>query len=357
MGKRFFVVAGVLLSAALAVSGAHAALDNPFARAAEVNIGADSDWRVDAGSISKTGRGDDGLYYKLSLHKNQLSLKIGKQAEVETDPKSYKALAIEDLRIDGKRLPLFQWCLNHQQNHNRFLQQDLEVKDGICMNHGERGEFVVMLNRQTLDLIENGERLRFVIRPFRKPVHVNYDISDFSEAYAILQARAAASQRAAASAPAPVAVQPAPVVKPVEVQMCKLAAPQDFASVAAQEYVCGDAADKRRAQQRIDTAVKQAQQRRQRIAAEKEKQRLAAIAAQQKAEEERRKAEQARKAEEAAIAASEQKRHQIMDELTKKMVGVCNKVWSKGKHRCYCERYIEYAPPGIQSDASCKREG
>ena len=356
MGKRFLILSSALVGAFLSVSAAYAALDNPFAKAAEVNIGADIDWDIDESTISKTGEGDDGLYYRLALHKDRMILQVGESRDVDAAPKAYRALAVEDISIDGKRLPLFQWCLNNQQNHNRFLQQGLEVKDGICVNRGERGEVLVKLNKQTLDKIEQGKRLRFTIRPYRKPVHINYDISDFGEAYAVHQARVA---------PKPVVVTPAavaPVAKevvvnqPATVKMCRAVAPKGFASIHAVEYVCNDISDRRRAENKIAAAVKKEKQRRQRIAAEKEKQRLAAIAAKKKAEEERRKEEEARKAEEAAIAASEQKHSQIMDELTRKMVGVCNKMWKRGKHRCYCEKYIEYAPAGIKSDPSCNKK-
>ncbi len=356
MGKRFLILSCALAGALLSVSTAYAALDNPFAKAAEVNIGADIDWDINKSTISKTGEGNDGLYYRLALHKDRMILQVGESRDVDAEPKAYKALAVEDISIDGKRLPLFQWCLNNQQSHNRFLQQGLEVKDGICVNHGERGEVTVKLNKQTLDRIEQGQRLRFTIRPYRKSIHINYDISDFSEAYAVHQA--SGESESVVVAPTPIAPVAKEVVvnKPASVKMCRAVAPKGYTSVRAIEYVCNDASDRRRAENTIAAAVKKEKQRRKRIAAEKEKQRLAAIAAKKKAEEERRKAEEARMAEEAAIAASEQKHSQIMDELTRKMVGVCNKMWKRGKHRCYCEKYIEYAPADIKSDPTCKNK-
>ncbi len=355
MGKHFSVLGGALAGALFCVSVADAALDNPFAWANEVNIGADIEWNVEAESISKTGQADDGLYYRLSLRGNELSLKIGESHDVEASAKRYRALAIEDLRVDGKRLPLFQWCLNNQQSHNRFIQQGLKVKDGICINRGGQGEFAIRLNKQTLDTIESGQRLRITLRPFRKPVHVTYDISDFKQVLAISQAKRRPQRAvAAASVPAATALRSSsPVVVQPVVRMCKAKVPAGYNKIKPVEYVCNDSSDRRRAEKAVAKAVKQEQRRRQRIAAEKEKQRLAALAAQKKAEEERIQAEQVRQAEEAAIAASESKHSQIMDELTRKMVAVCNKLWKRGKHRCYCEKYIEYAPPGIESDGSC----
>ena len=59
-------------------------------------------------------------------------------------------------------------------------------------------------------------------------------------------------------------------------------------------------------------------------------------------------------AEEAAIAASVVKQSQLGDEITQKMLKMCDKYWSKGEHRCYCQKYIEHAPSGIQANSSCK---
>jgi hypothetical protein len=56
----------------------------------------------------------------------------------------------------------------------------------------------------------------------------------------------------------------------------------------------------------------------------------------------------------AAIAASEIKQAQLSDEITQKMLKVCDKYWSKGEHRCYCQKYIEHAPASIQASSTCK---
>ena len=97
--------------------------------------------------------------------------------------------------------------------------------------------------------------------------------------------------------------------------------------------------------------------RRAAIAKKKEQQRLAILAAQKKQDEERLRLEQEKLAktqvEQQAIAASQQKHQLVVDDLTKKMLGVCNKMWSQGKHRCYCEKYILHAPSSIKSDPSC----
>ena len=93
--------------------------------------------------------------------------------------------------------------------------------------------------------------------------------------------------------------------------------------------------------------------RQQKLEAEKEKQRKLAEQKKQKELEEKLKREEKLKAEAAAIAASEAKRARIKDEITQKMLAVCEKYWSKGEHRCYCQNYIEHAPAEIQAKANC----
>ena len=104
---------------------------------------------------------------------------------------------------------------------------------------------------------------------------------------------------------------------------------------------------------RVVIAVNKEKQHRKKIVVQQEQRDLAAIAAKQKQQEQRLQDEQAIKAEQLAITDSLLKHRQAFDEITKKMVAVCNKVWTKGKHRCYCEKYIEYAPAGIKSNPSC----
>ena len=65
------------------------------------------------------------------------------------------------------------------------------------------------------------------------------------------------------------------------------------------------------------------------------------------------KQEELLQAEAVAIAASEAKQAQIGGEIEQKMIKVCDKYWSIGEHRCYCQKYIEHAPAEIQSNSTC----
>lgn len=353
MGHITHLSRGITACALLCASASVFAVagSNPFAKTEEVNIGADIDWDITEDTISKAAASDDGSYYRLTLEQQRLVFHIS-NASARESHKSFSHLGITELAVDGERLPVFQWCLNNQDRHNRFLQQGLKVRDDVCVNDGQSGEFTVRLNRQTMEKIENGERLVISIRPFRTTIDINYDISDFKQAVAVRQVKNNKVETAAV-VPVSATTLQAVEIKPAAVKMCEANAPQGFANIASVEYVCSDNADKSKAQRSINAAVAKEKQRRKQVTAEKEKKRLAAIAAKKKQEQERLRAEQEEQAEQAAIAASEEKHHQVMDALTEKMVGVCNKMWSKGKHRCYCEKFIQYAPADIKSDPSC----
>ena len=66
------------------------------------------------------------------------------------------------------------------------------------------------------------------------------------------------------------------------------------------------------------------------------------------------KKEEALAAEAAAVAASQANQAQLGSEISQKMIKVCEKYWSKGEHRCYCQKYIQHAPSEIQASSTCQ---
>ena len=341
--SRFFIS---LLAFCLISSNAFAVRsDNPFAKNESIDIGTDSAWSIDktARVATKTKSDGKGSYYHLLFNNKQIELKITKDA-AGTVPKEFSQLEIKNVEIDGKQSTLFKWCLKNQERHDRFLQQGLSVKKNICSIDGLSGDFVMRLNKDTLEQLKGGSSLSIMLKPFRTPLVLNYDLGDFSDMYTAMNAKA----NPVAAAPAAVAA-----VKTAPVEMCLAKAPVKYSSIKSEEYVCDDAAAKISAEAKIAKQVEQEQARQREIAAEKEKQRKLA--------EEKRKAELAelarqeelRAAEAAAIAASQAKQAQIDNEITEKMVSMCRKFWDKGEHRCYCQKYIEHAPADIQASSTC----
>lgn len=327
----------------MCLPGAIWANDNPFDKGVDISIGSEREWVIKDKAMTRSGSEADDFYH-LSYDRKQLRLRITDSAnDDETSARQYQQFTVEDMQVDGQRLPLFQWCLANQEDHARFLQQGLKVKQDVCVNQGEQGTFTMRLNAATLEALNNGRLLSFKLKPFRLPVNVNIDISDFSTAATGLTAALQPVQKAKAVAP----------VKRAMVKKCNASPPKGFEKINSLEYVCADAAAKTKAEADIKAQVEKIRAIETKRAAKKElerKQAEAELAEKQQAEQARLAAEQA------ALAEIEASKSQVNAEITDKMLALCMKKWQKGQHRCYCEKFLEHAPAGIASDASCDAE-
>ncbi len=321
---------------------------NPFSKTLDINIGVDAVWNYQAGTAIKSAKSkqDPDTYYHLRFDGRLLRLVFGEANQNDiTKVKHFEQLAIDDVQIDGVRLPLFQWCLNHQERHSRFLQQDLSVEKNICMNQGGNGAFVITLNQDTLDALETGKMLSFFVKPFRTTIVINFSLSDFAGMVVKLAARKTAPVVAA-----PIAAAPAKTV----VRVCLVNPPAGFEMIKAVEYTCDSVSDEVAANNKMAKRVGIAREQQKKEAVEKERKLQAELAAKQKAEQEKQLLEQKKKEEEAALlAASQLKRQELNAEITTKMLGVCGKMWAMGEHRCYCQKYIDKAPEDIRANSKC----
>jgi len=351
MFNRFFASLMVLSFFSMNVSAAVG--DSPFAKNESINIGKDIAWDINKQEVlaTKTVNDEKGTYYHLQYDNKQLKLSISNDAK-GSDPKQFSQLEVKDVSIDGVQSPLFKWCLTNQERHSRFLQQGLSVKKNICVIDGNAGTFIINLNKDTLLSLQNGSRLLILLKPFRTPLELSYDISDFQDMYMALNAK-----------PEPPVVQP--VVVPVAAaaalpvaaakpnKKCLAGPPPQYKNIKSVEYSCNDVSAKLEAEAAVTKLVNQEKAKEQQLAAEKERQLKLAEEKKQKEMAEKLKLEEQKKAEAAAIAASEAKQAAISDEITQKMISVCDKFWSKGEHRCYCQKYIEHAPEKIKASSTC----
>lgn len=322
--------------------------DNPFAKNETLDVGTDSAWEIDKDAKLSTKTKSDGKdsYYHLRFNNKQLQLQITKDA-AGTVPREFSQLEIKNIEIDGKQNGLFKWCLKNQERHDRFLQQGLSVKKNICSIDGMSGEFVMHLDKDTLEALKNGSTMSIMLKPFRTPLVLNYDLGDFGDMYTAMNAKPASVAAASAPAPSPAAEKVAPV------KMCLVDAPAKYKSIKSVEYVCDDAAAKISAETKVAKQVEQAKAKERQLAAEREKQRKLAEEKKKAEAAELARLEEIRAAEAAAIAASEAKQAKIGGEITEKMVSMCRKYWDKGEHRCYCQKYIDHAPAEIQASSTC----
>lgn len=347
----------VTSSQAIAIS------NNPFDKAVIVSAGSDVDWQFGEQTATKSVKGTDGTWYHLFYDGMRLRLRLtGSAEDSQYGARQFDDFTVNDVKIDGNRIELFQWCLNNQDKHSRYLEQGLAVKKDICQNQGEQGTFVMRLTKDTITALNSGNILEYELKPFRTTVKVKFYIDDFdkvntefkrqhdeklaaSEAAAKEKAEAEARAQAAVAAPAAVAVAAKPKSKPKA--KCKVGPPEGFTEVKTVEYDCDNEAARTRAQASVDSKVSEIKAQRKKAAAEAERKRKEAEAA-------RLAKEEALKKEQEALAASAALRAELSSDIAKKMIAVCEKKWAEGEHRCYCEKYIEFAPENIKSNPSCK---
>jgi hypothetical protein len=219
------------------------------------------------------------------------------------------------------------------------------------MIDGDSGSFTMQLNKSELASLQNGKRLLIVLKPFRTPIELYYDISDFKEMHLALNNRALHTEAKAASEKEDARKKAAQAMKTKK--KCKVSPPVKYKNINPVEYNCDDIAGKKAAESRLNGMVKKEREKEKKLAAEREKQRQLAEQQRQKELAEKMRREELLRAEAAAIAASEEKQAKLGNEIAQKMIKVCEKFWVKGEHRCYCQKYIEFAPAEVQARAEC----
>jgi hypothetical protein len=334
----FFFFSLVLSFSALA--------NNPFAKSDSIDISKDIRWKFDkeAGVATKSKMSKAGIYYHLRFDNKQLELTISQDAE-GLQVKPFDQLDIKNVKIDGKRSPLFSWCLNNQEGQDRFLQQGLNVKNNVCVSDGSQGRFVMQLDGGTLESLKNGRELLIVLKPYRTPLELHYELADFNNMVVALNTKPASVASNAASPK----------------KQCFSSPPTKYKSIPSVEYNCASKKAKQAADEKVTALVyrKKTLDAEQRKLGQEKKRRQQAVA-QAQAEKEaeaqkiRLKQEEKIQAQTAAVAASEAKQVAIGSEITQKMVSLCEKYWNISEHRCYCQKYIEYAPSEIQKNSTCQ---
>jgi hypothetical protein len=343
---RFIICLAMLITSSQVI----AISPNPFDKAIVVTAGHDVTWQFGEQTATKSVKGADGTWYHLFYDGLRLRLRLtGSSQDSQYAARQFEEFAVYDVKIDGNRIDIFQWCLNNQEKHNRFLQQGLSVKKEVCQNLGEQGSYVMRLTKETIDALDKGNVIEYELKPFRTKVLVKFSIDDFDNEFKKqYEAKLAASQSKADPAPAaPVATVAAPKPKLKPKPKCKIGPPEGFSEVKTISYDCDDVAAKNSARASVDSEVNKIREKRNKAEAELERKRKQAEAARLAKEEALRK-------EQEALAASAAIQAELSTDIATKMIAVCEKNWAEGEHRCYCEKYIKYAPANIKADSSCK---
>ena len=317
---------------------------NPFNRSVKTTIGTNVSWQYKNDTAVKTARDslDSDTYYHLMFDGKSLRLRLGSgKTDTPENARHFEQFAVNDVKIDDRRIPLFQWCLDHQERQSRFLQQGLAVEKNVCENRGENGLFTMTLNQKTIDALKSGKTLSFVIKPFRTTNIINVSLADFSNVVARVT-RQQTPAKPVANASASTATASVCTVKP----------PMGFETIKPVQYPCNSVVDETHAHKTMNEQVSQVRKKRE---AEKEKKRKAEIEKKKKEEEARKQLELKQQREAAAIAASKLKQQELSKEIATKMLSMCKSAWSRGENRCYCEKYIDQAPANIKAmPSACK---
>ena len=332
-----------------------AAANNPFNKSVVVTAGPGVTWQFGDQTATKSVQGQDGTWYHLYYDGLRMRLRLTNSTDdTQSMAKKFDEFAINDVRIDGKRLKVFQWCLNNQERHNRFLQQGLKVQKDICQNQGEKGAFIMRMTKDAISTLELGNTIEFELKPFRTTVVVKYNISDFTAVNAEFNQQRAAKLAASKPKPAPVAPPPRIATKPKPKPKCKHGPPDGYPGIKHIEFDCDDDVARNNAYSSIGKQVKAIDEQRKQAAAEAERKRKAEEAKRAIEEAERLAREEKLRLEQQALAASAAVQAELSSDITKKMLAVCQKQWDEGKHRCYCQKYIEHAPATIRANSTCK---
>ena len=303
---------------------------NPFKKTKNHVFGNDIAWQLKEGAVVKSGRakgGSDTLYYHLNVTKDRLRLRLGKNdpsGEI-ANTRDLSKLAIADVLLDGRRFIQFQRCLDNQEQVNKKLKQGALVANDTCVNSGGGGDFSIRLDTASRNELKAASNIELIIEPYGRPVKLKYSMSGFSAIMNKLD-KPRPVAKPVVKAKKPVVIKPRPKPKKRVVKMCLARPPADFKSaVKAVSYPCGNKARQEKAKQSIAAVV------------EKEKQKMAAEMARLKQEEEARD--------------KASKSNQIETEWAKKQSEIwikrCEKHWVKGVSPCFCEKYIDSAPPGV----------
>lgn len=329
-----------IISFFLVVSSTCYAGNNPFKKSKKYNFGTDVVWYQADDAALKSGSVQDGSnfnYYHLNINNEQLLLRLGRNdpsGQLE-NTRPLSKLAINEVNIDGQRLPLFASCLRNQQNPSRKLKQGTIIANDECINDGGNGDFIINLDAESKRLLLKANTIEFVVEPYGRPVSLTFSMSG----YAAIMAEINKPVPVVVKKPEPVVVKapvqvkpkskPKPVIvvkKPKPAKMCKAHAPADFKSaVPAISYPCNNRAKKSAANIKVAARV------------EHEKKKMMA---------ELDAAEKEKKASQTTLE-SDKREIEWKKEQSAMWVKRCQRHWAKNKSPCYCQKYLSQAPSGV----------
>ena len=271
---------------------------------------------IKAGGIKESG---DTFYYHLTVNSQQMRLHLGKNdpsGELK-NTRQLDYMSVIDVAVDGNTLSRFKWCLVNQDGGSSSIKKGARVSGNTCVNTGD--DFIINLDDKTLRQLASAKTISFEIEPFGSTVHLIYGMQGF----ATLMKQVTT----------PVVAKKAQAVKPVAVKQrtCYEHPPAEFkSSVKSIAYPCDNAGKKAAASKSIDQMV-----------AKKRQQQQAALARQRELENAPKHSE-----------LTSQEELEFEKKQAERWITRCQTHWAKGVSPCYCQKYVKFAPAGVQDACS-----
>jgi len=167
---------------------------NPFKKFKQYDFGMGLSWYIANDAAMKSGSVRDGSdinYYHININNNRLLLRLGKN-DPSGELKNTRRLAnmsIAEVKVDGRRLALFDWCLNHQYDLSRKLMQNTVVVNDICLNAGGGGDFIIKLDDETRNILKSASEIEFVIEPYGRPIQIIFNLQGYAPLIAKINKR------------------------------------------------------------------------------------------------------------------------------------------------------------------------
>jgi len=319
------------------------ASNNPFKKDKAYHFGSDVTWHKKADTAVKSGqvRGrNETLYFHLTVNEKQLKLRLSKN-DISGDilnSRHLQNLTIKDIRLDERRLAVFQWCLDNQERPSRYLKQYAFVPSDTCINAD--GDVIIQLDKNTRNSLQRAKQITFVLEPFSREETVSFDLQGLDTIMAKIKPPVVVAKpvkkvfvvhkknlKQVKPRPKKVVV---PLKKP---KICHAKPPAEFKQqVKSIAYPCNNKTKKSKAHAVIAAKVAAEKEKIAKLEAEKEKR----LEMQRVVDE-----EDARREEEWAI------------KQKARWIARCQKHWAKGTSPCFCKKYIKEAPTGVKN--TCKK--
>lgn len=273
-------------------------------------------------------------HYHLDVDKNMLKLRLSVQDRGATEKYDLEPdnLVIINIAIDGKRLSLFQWCLDHQKPPSTTLNHSAQVKNAACTNAKDIGEFILRLDKKTKEALLLAKNIEIEFLIDNEKINLIYSMHGFSEVMHQVDSGLMSKKESGSKA-----------------SVCYLNPPHEFEAVIdAIPYSCENKIKQAMAQGFMSAQIQQEVKKVSRNPIVKK-------SPDSDKKSKTRKEKNPNELVDAKIALTKTLNKTPKDrarewEIDQSVMWInrCKKRWDKGVSPCYCKKYFYQAPVGVK---------